>query len=68
MVIRFKVPFDNGAVRCAAGEQTGELAHSVAARLVRCGLAEEVRGNKGINHVRGQAGMSSVKRGGRAKK
>lgn len=68
MVIRFKVPFDNGTVKCEAGETTGELSPAYAARLVRSGLAEVLPGNRGLNAVRAQAGLAPVKRTTRRKK
>jgi hypothetical protein len=60
MVIRFKVPFDNGAVKCEAGETTSELSASYASRLVRAGLAEVVPGNKGVNMIRAEMGLAPI--------
>lgn len=62
MVIRFKVPFDNGTVKCEAGETTSELSPSYAARLVRAGLAVAVPGNRGLNEARRNAGLAPVKK------
>jgi hypothetical protein len=60
MVIRFKVPFDNGTVKCAEGESTSELSPSYAARLVKAGLAEVVAGNRGVNVVRAEMGLPPI--------
>jgi len=62
MLIRLKVPYDNGAVRCAAGDTTADLPENTAARLVRSGLAEEVRGNRAVNITRAKSGLPPVKR------
>jgi hypothetical protein len=65
MIIRFKVAYDDGTIRCGVGETTGELSHGQAARLVRAGIAEAIPGNRGINTARAAAGMSPVR--GRAR-
>lgn len=62
MIIRFKVPFDNGTVKCAEGETTGELSDSYAARIVRSGLAEIVTGNLSVNAARESAGLAPIKK------
>lgn len=60
MVIRFKVAFDNGVVKCAAGETTSELSPAYATRLVRVGLAEVVAGNKAVNAIRAEMGLPPI--------
>jgi hypothetical protein len=60
MVIRFKVPFDNGKVKCDVGETTSELPLAYATRLVRSGLAEVVAGNRGVNELRAEMGLPPV--------
>lgn len=60
MIIRFKVPFDNGTIKCEAGDTTSELPTSYAERLVRSGLAEIVTGNKAVNEMRAEMGMFPI--------
>jgi hypothetical protein len=68
MLIRLKVPYDNGTVRLAAGETTTDLPDNLASRLVRSGLAEEIRGNRGVNISRAKSGLPPIKGRSRAKK
>lgn len=60
MIIRFKVAFDNGPIRCEAGETSSDVPHGLARRLVKCGLAEVAMGNVGLNRMRADAGLPAL--------
>lgn len=60
MGVRMKVPWDDGTVKLVAGEEYYGFSPSHAARLVRCGLADAIEGNKSVNGLRETMGLEPV--------